>query len=572
MPLARSRLAVVASLLLVGCQTPRSDTTDDGESETTAKTTTETAGTTEDCPVGSQGCACTGGAGCDLGLTCNLEKMLCEGGGGSTTGSESSSEPPTQTSTGSTDEEQTSSSGTGETIGPDCTSTGDGKVNDACMDIDPNRPFCVDDKCVGCDTQAEDACKLGTGNQRPLCLDTGACGQCDSNTALQDGQCTAESPHCNLDTNLCEGCFEHSECPQSACKIAERECFPADNILYVRQGSPGLKCCDAPGSGGSKDFPYCDFELATAAAQLNGFNADYTFIALGNEAALGKGQTAVNIAGGDGKVSYAFLHELGNAYEKHTQFVGIGPMISVPMNVTLYINNFGVVVENGQGDSSVGVSCSNGSVWLDDSRVTGARGPNIRSNECDIHLRRTSVAFGSTEGVDMVGGALHAVNSFISSNMSKPNLGGGGVHLHSGATLDALYTTIADNASEPNKGLGDSIHCDGPASIKLRNSIVVRRPVGANQSIICPEGDFNITFSTLDYDVDITKGHDTLKKAAEDMLMALDIDNSTGVFRVNAPTEFFKTAMWVTGDPHFDYESDLRKTDGTADYAGADAL
>jgi hypothetical protein len=217
------------------------------------------------------------------------------------------------------------------------------------------------------------------------------------------------------------------------------------------------------------------------------------------------------------------------------------------------------------------VSCSNGSVWLDDSRVAGARGPNIRSDTCDIHLRRTSVAFGSTEGVDMVGGALHAVNSFISSNMSKPNLGGGGVHLHNGATVDMVYTTIADNANEPNKGLGDSIHCDGPASIKLRNSIMARRPVGANASIVCPEGKLDLTYSTLDYDVQIgVEGHDTLKKAAEDMLMALDLDNSTGVFRVNALGTFFKTALWVTGDPYYDYESDPRKTDGTPDYAGAD--
>mgnify|MGYP007130732385 CR=1 FL=1 len=124
-----------------------------------------------------------------------------------------------------------------------------------------------------------DACMLGTGNQRPLCLASGACGQCDTAGAVDAGQCEATSPHCNLDTNMCEGCLEHSECPATACKIAARKCFPPDNIIYVRQGSPKQPCEDVPGMGGGYDNPYCDFELATAAALKGGANDDYTIIA-----------------------------------------------------------------------------------------------------------------------------------------------------------------------------------------------------------------------------------------------------------------------------------------------------
>lgn len=565
MPLARPGLAVVASLLLAGCPPASLATTDDVQTDTTASTSSETASSTADCPIGSQGCLCTGGAGCDLGLVCNLDTLMCEGSA-STTGSEVTTEPSVQTSTGSSDEGNTSSD-ISDTVGPECISTGDGAQNKACMGFDPGRPFCVDDVCVPCGALADTACDLGTDGQQPLCLDSGACGQCNAGDL---SHCTADLPHCDLDSNTCEGCMEHSECPQSACKVAERECFPG-NIMYVRQGSMKLPCVDVPGSGGGIDNPYCDFELATVAAQLQGFNLDYVFIALANDAALGKGFNSVNIAGGDGKVSYAFLHEIGIMFQKHTQFIGIGPLINVPANVSLYINSFGVGVENGQSDTSVGVSCNGGSVWLDDSRVTGARGPNIRANDCDIHLRRSSVAFGSTEGVDLMGGSLRAVNSFITSNMSKPNLGGGGVHLHDGATVDLLYTTVADNANEPGKQLGDSIHCDGPATVKIRNSILARRPTGANATIACPGGSKSITYTTLDYTVPREEGNNTNKQAAEDMLKALDLENSTGVMRVNAMgLAMFKTARWVTGDPRFDYEWGSRTIDGSPDFAGAD--
>lgn len=570
MPPVRLGLAVVASLLLVACPGPGVGTSDDSQtSSSAAETTSETASSTQGCPVGSQGCVCTGGNGCDLGLTCNLETKLCEGGAG-TSGSETTSPTLDQTGT-STTTDPPSTDSSGDTGGPECMATGDGKESAACMALDPHRPFCVDDVCVPCGSQGPDACMLGTGNQRPLCLASGACGQCDTAGAVEAGQCEATSPHCNLDTNMCEGCLEHSECPATACKIAARKCFPPDNIIYVRQGSPKLPCEDVPGMGGGEENPYCDFELATAAALKGGANDDYTIIARANEEALGEGLTAVNIASGDGSVSFAFLHEPG-MYQKHTQFVGIGPMITVPANVTLYLDNFGVIVKNGVGDSSVGVSCSSGSVWLDDSRVLNGRGPNIRAADCDIHLRRSSVSFGATEGVDMTGGSLFAENSFITSNSAKDGFGGGGVHLRGGATVDMLYSTIVDNANEPSKGLGDSFQCDDPATIKLRNSILGRRPTGGNSSIVCPGSSLNISWSAVDSKLELNEGNNNKKMAAETVLSALFVDNETGVFRVvQGNTDFTDVAQWKTGDPHFDYDMNERNAvDGGADYCGGD--
>lgn len=569
--LARPRLAVLASLLWTACQGTGTATSDDSQSETAPQTTSEAGTTTQDCSVGSEGCSCTGGGGCDLGLVCNIETKICESAAPTTT-SETTSEQPLETSSGSTEAAETSSD-TGETIGPACVSTGDGKESAACVAIDPTRPFCVDETCVACTGLDPDACALGTLEQRPLCLASGACGQCDEVAAVEAGQCTADKPHCNLDTNMCEGCLEHSECPETACKIAERKCFPPENILHVRQGSKNMPCVDVPGNGGGKNNPYCDFELATAAAQLGGFTSDYTFVSMKNDEALGEGISAVNIASGPGKPSYAFVHELGGAFEKHTQFVGIGPMITVPKDVTLYIKDFGVVIKGGVGDSSLGIACNDGAVWLDDSRVLQGRGPNIRATNCDLHLRRTSVAFGSTEGIEMNGGSLHAVNSFIASNTSKANLGGGGLLLRGGATIDMLYSTIADNSNEAGKDLGDSIHCEDKATIILRNSILARRATGGNSSIVCPGSTLNITWSTVDSKLELGEGNNNNKLAAETILMGLAIDNSTGVYRVVNPKDFSTVGQWKTGDPHFDFEGNPRNAvDGSPDFVGGDVL
>ncbi|HEY0138628.1 MAG TPA: right-handed parallel beta-helix repeat-containing protein, partial [Nannocystis sp.] len=505
-PAWSSRLAFIAPLVLAACPNEGPPGTgEDSQSETAPMTTTGTPDTTTSvtCEIGMLGCPCTGGGACDPGLVCTAEKV-CQSAQDLTTGSDTSVDPTMTAGTSTTTDSeggQTSTTDDTEPPGPECTPTGDKLESAECLAKDPNRPFCEVDTCVGCGALKADACTDATDGGRPICLDDGRCVQCDTSDAVVQGQCEADKPHCNLETNTCEGCFEHSECPQTACEIAARKCFPANQKIYVRQGpTPGSPCSTKPGMGGTMELPYCDFETATLGVQQNGFSSGYTFHLMGNDDAPGD-PGAVVITGGDAKVAYAFTHDFGGLVDKHTRFKGIGPLILVPKNVTLYLVNWGLLIDKPQGDTSRGIDCQEGgSVWLDDSRVLYARGPGIRGTGCDIHLRRTAVSLGATEAIDMTGGSLHAVNSFIAGNANIVGKGGGGLHLRDGATVDVVYSTIADNSNEPSQmpgQFGDSIHCDNAASVKIRNSIIVRKPANNNFSIVCPEGQVSVDWSVV---------------------------------------------------------------------------
>ena len=584
MPTAWSScILLVVPLLLAACSPGAMETgAQETESATTSQTTSAPQTTTEGCEVGMLGCPCTGGGACDPGLLCNAA-LVCESTADVTTGGSATTDEPmsgTDTATNtdpgtSTTEIDASSSGT-EPIPGECTPTGDALESVECQAIDPNRPFCQGDICVGCGAVGDDACVGGTEGARPICLPAGRCVQCDASDALEKQQCTAKKPHCNLDTYSCEGCLEHSECPETACEVAARTCFPSNQIIYVRQGpTKNANCSAKPGNGGTMDLPFCDFETAISGVQEGGFASGYTFHMLANDEAPGDPGSVI-ITGGAEPVAYAFTHDPGGLGDKHTGFKGLGPLILVPANVTLYLRDWGITIVNGQNDSSRGIDCQEGgAVWLDDSRILYARGAGIRGNKCDIHLRRSIVAFGSTEGIEMTGGSLHLTNSFITRNNNIVGKRGGGLHLAGDSpTADILYSTIADNSNELSQKpgeFGDSITCDTPASIKIRNSIVVRKPANNNASIACPEDGLSIDWSVLDFDY---KGNNT-KSAAEDLLKGLTPFGLTGAYRVNMAGEpYFKMqARWKLGDPRVDFEGSPRNAVvNGADYAGADVF
>lgn len=86
---------------------------------------TGTAGTTSECPVGSQGCACTQGGGCDAGLMC--QGGLCQPPVQPTTGASDSSGPePGSTSSDSGSDSATT---TAETTSTTTTTVGSSTTN-----------------------------------------------------------------------------------------------------------------------------------------------------------------------------------------------------------------------------------------------------------------------------------------------------------------------------------------------------------------------------------------------------------------------------------------------------------
>jgi len=579
MALSSSRLACLAwtSLLLAGCPAPEATSESASQSGTSEAKTTGAETTTGDCPIGMLGCPCTGGGACDPGLACNAEQ-LCEVGAGESTDAQTTVIGTTTGSTGEPVDETSGSSSTGDPR--ECIPTGDLKESPECQALDPNRPFCdAEGACIGCGAMNDDGvCDTATDGMRPICLPGGACGECDSVNALDDEQCGPASPHCNLDTFTCEGCFEHKECPETACDVKARKCFPPEKIIYVRRGpTPNSPCSGTPGGGGTMVKPYCDIETAITGVKLGGAGTGYTFYLLPSDDPTDHGPVLIPGEGIDAPVSYAFVHAPGDPFSPHTRFFGDGPMITVPTNVTLYVVNFSILLSNDAFlDSAVGIDCQKlASVWLDDTRVLYARGVGVRGTDCQVHLRRTSVAFGYSEGVDIKGGSLHATNSFITENTYTNKYGGGALRLRTGETgaptANIIYSTLVNNANEPLKSLGDTIHCEGPATVNVRNSILGRKPGTGNASVVCPEATVTVSNSVVDGDFD-----GNVKLAAEDIsnkyLKSVPL---TGAYKVvEAWAHIFATvAQWQLGDVHFDYDREPRNaTPGGPDFAGADVF
>lgn len=573
-----TRLAYVACVCLVLGACPSNEPQQPTESGSTGTDESSTSGSptgTEGCDVGAAGCTCTGGGGCNPGLECNADQICVPIDDDTTVGPDSeTTEPPSTTET--TGSDTTAETGdTTTTVGRECTPTGDGSMSPECVQADPTRPFCgPGETCVGCDELAEDACSVATAGELPICGSAGACVECDAPNALELGQCGAASPHCNLDTNECEGCLEHAECPTTACEIEARKCFPEDRVLFVRKGpTPNNPCSDVPGNGGNMAKPYCDVDTAIAAAQLNGFSSGWTFKLLASDSPATHG--AVVFEGGDVEVSYAFVHEPGGQLENHTRFVGFGPLVVVPNKVNIYLVDFTVQVDKPFADFHIGVDCQpGGRLWLDDSRVLYARGPGIKGNDCAVHLRRSVVAFGKTEGVDISGGTLRLENSFITRNSWIQGANGGGIRLRNGAALDVNYSTLVENSNQPDAMLGDTITCDGPAAVKVRNSILGRLPGTNNPSVVCPEADMTVINSVVDGEF----GQDTGNKkvAPEDIMMKLSVNALTGTAKIPNPEDaltFAGVAVWEMGDPHDDCDREPRPgVVSSPDFAGADVL
>lgn len=582
-PLAWSYVTYLASstVLLGACPPPSATTSADSEDSTTSQL--QSSGSTDECPIGDVGCPCTQGGACNAGLVCSPDHRCVSDDVTTTDG-------PTGTTT--TDEPSTTmadpTSATTEPTAP-C-DPGDGQPNPDCLALDPSKPYCSDAKvCGDCTVLPADGCAQ-IDPSAPICNPED--GKCVACTIDDDSLCTGATPACNPVTNTCEGCFEHSHCPDSACDVLKRECFPTDQVIYVRlgvTGDPSNPCTDAVGAGDYQDLPYCNANLALEHVKGEAKQSGWTFLFVETKWFNSfHGSIAVPSAPANSPVSYAFVHVGDYSQEdasqhQHTRLQSAGPVFTVGENVTAYIHNFGLYSVNVQGDNGVGVSCSkNSTVFLDDSFIRDTRGAGIRSFGCDIWLRRSSVYQSKTEGVELNCAekhcTLHMVNSHISENKHFQGQGGGGI-VAENATLDIVFSTLLGNNAEvdPNDmyAFGDSIHCVGDQVDGLiRNSVIGRKQMGNAQSIKCgPE--LKVEYSLVDSE-EFAVGNS--KKAGEDILGYFLLNTITGARPINpkpvpkgASVADLQIAVWQKGDPQVDYDREARPAKhGGPDFVGAD--
>ena len=540
------------------------DSADDSETETDTETgtgrDTDTGTGTDETGTGTDDGDETGTTGTDDGDETGTET---DDGDETDTGTDTDTG---DTGTGTdTDTDSTGTDDTGSTSTdppPECTEDAN------CLSED--EPFCEGGMCVDCNGLTMDTCATKTP-EAPVCRDDGVCVEC---TADEDAACTDPTPIC--EANECRGCEEHSEC-DSACNLDTGSCITATPLL-VNSGT-----CTMGDQQGTEANPYCTVSGAVAAIP-------------------GTGPGVVVVQNG-GMLYDERVDISGN---KVVAILGEGnPEMRAPNLPVFDVRTGGKVfasgLQMGGGTTANGVDCANGTVWLDDSEVSDTSDQGINSQNCTVHVRRTTVTGSGADGIQMLtGGTLTLEDVTLSGNtgwgMSAAGASvdasrtevltnsGGGIELTSGAELsmdtsivgrngDDIYATRALSVSSSEATLvyvtmagadgndgAKSIGCTG-GTVVIRNSIVVAQET---ETVDCPG--ITVTTSAVQ-DMDIVS--ENLDVGAWQTAWFAD---AGGDFHLGtAQNDFLNAARWLTGDPATDIDGNARpSTDNETDWPGAD--
>jgi len=417
-------------------------------------------------------------------------------------GSESDSTQGTTLVVDSTDETTSSTGAVDTTAGSTgilgCTD------DDDCMD--GGAPFCgPDGACVTCDAlgDADGACAAVDGNT-PVCAG-GVCVQCTPDSA---SACAGQAPVC-VD-NSCVACSEHSQCPDSACRLDGDEvgsCFDVADVIMIENA----------------------MDLSNALAQLDS----------GGRAVmvLSPGTYGVTISIG-GSAEVAVLGAEGG-----TPVVsGNGSRaVDVFGSAIVYLAN--VQVDNNAGD---GVACSGTAVWIDDASVENNPQLGLTSTGgCGVHSRRSVFANNGGGGINCLAGELALENSAVGLNGNAFASSVGGVRVD-GTAMTIIYSSIVANEalSDPR----GSLSCTGGATGEVRNSIVVS---GGSSVDACDA----IAFATSAVDDPAIGGTTTdVGPAMNGWFVDLGLADFHLTMQGRAAMEGI--AIWQDGDPVTDVDGD----------------
>jgi hypothetical protein len=319
-------------------------------------------------------------------------------------------------------------------------------------------------------------------------------GQCVACTPSNASACVDSTPVCNA-ANECEGCRFHEQCEGTACEIATGACFADTCVVEVDRD-------------GGADYESIDDAIADGC------------VVVVRDAAGGYPEE-VTIAGG---ISVAILAADG-ASPILAGSVGSGqPALEITGGATVYVQGLRI---NGNDMGGLGVEVNAATIYLDRTTVGGNAGGGITfSNAAEGHLRNC-----------FVGGDV--------SDIAAVDV--------AGSSVEILYSTLGAGF-----GSAAALRCDGPASVDVRNSLLVAR--------------------TDDPEVDCST--DSLETSATEADLG-DMNTNwftaggfaSGNFHLSllAPAAILSAGEWRTGDPATDIDGELRPTEpGAVDAAGAD--
>lgn len=456
------------------------------------------------------------------------------GGIGSSDGGEST-DASTSTGAGETTVLVDGTGEEGTTGEPPCAM--EGEVDPECQALDSARPFCVDAVCTGCEAAGGDAFCRARDALAPACAANGACVACGS---VGHEVCVDAAPVCDA-SGACVACTAHDECATGACHLGgddplEGRCFLPDEVIHVDNEAP------CPGVG-TEDEPLCSL---SAAAQR---------VAPGDARVL-------RVSGGTPyleRASFAGAITLAIVGEGSPSIRGVPGQQAASLvfddGVVAYVRG----VDLDGNEATHGVSCSFGSLRIEDSRIRNNDGWGLFDfDPCTIELDRVVISGNEDGGIRVSGGQLSLVNTAVAVN----GIGASstGVRLLGGVEAHILYSTIAGN----NGSGSDSIECSG-ASGTLRNSIVV----GVDAPSIALDC-FPLVMSHNALDAN---NFATGTNVAVGTYSSIYFTNpSQGDMTLSAPplTPYGGVALWAEGDPAIDIEGTPRPTNGSLGYAGVD--
>ncbi len=526
---------VLVSGLLLGCVAPEG-----GEL---------TASETESCVRGELQCSCDVNASCDDGLICAQGVCIVGEGGSSGTTDTSNTGNTTMTSgdPSDTSESETTDSTTDltDTDPPPTTSQWEDcnpmfVENHNCTELPTETPYCgPEGTCVSC---TEIDC-LDVDPLRPACDEqTGYCVGC---TATEDDVCPAQTPVCNAALQTCEGCEQIEECINSSCNFETGECVSVDSYLWVDiQGD----CSD--NHPGTQEQPLCSIVKAVELAGIL--------------------DTMIMVRGG----TYTGKIEVLGKILTIRRAPGASPVtIKSLQGYTIDVRNGGqlILADVTLSDSDNGLMCITSAVMFDRVRFDDHQTYGIFSDSCNLYFRRSIMIDSHLTGIEVRGGNLEVENSFITHNGHGNDVDGGGIYARAGANVSINFSTLYDNLGTIAEFSSVVCHPDGPKStINIKNSVIYGSSHDSLDFIHCT---MDVDDSAFDWLQMLPLEWDNILKLTDDNVFEYLIPEPGGIVRVTDGSfnPIATTARWITGDPRYDFESDLRPyTTNTADYAGAD--
>ncbi|MBL9101184.1 MAG: hypothetical protein JNL82_09510 [Myxococcales bacterium] len=443
-------------------------------------------------------------------------------------------------STGDAASETDDTSSIEDTTGGPTSCGGSATPDNFCIDQDPEHPYCEPNSglCVACLDDLD--CPVSQ-----VCDPDGfACVGC-----VDDDDCTdPDAPACDPETLAC-GCYEHSDCPQTACDLANKTCFPAAQTAVVWSSSAVGPLCRVDNQCTETD-PCCNLTAAYTQAVMS--DKEYIVIRVLPGTAGVHDTLTVDDLAADKHVAILGWPEA--TLESNT---GGAPLIFVDALAHVYVARL-TLKALAPSTAGAGFSCVAGlSAWIDDVTVEPlTTGVGLYANACELQARRSLIR-GAKRGLWLAGGADAKIfNTIVAHPIEYA------VRSEKDADVELVFSTVVESTGVP----GSLLQCEDLGStIVARNSLLFAVP--DNGSSACPGS--LATNSLVTYDPLVGPGTTSLTSAAaENLFIAFDAGDLH--VKPGAPL-VSSTAIREAGDPWTDIDGDPRPLAvGAMDWAGAD--